>query len=257
MSAMNYRNWRSLWALVVFAFLAAGQAVAAPTTDKSDMNGDGIVDQQDLEIFASLHFEEDFDSIDWCAFYESSMLNEKYFRRVVGDRIEYYEALLSYIASAYGCEVIQPEADKSDLNDDGVLQADEYWNLYSPASSPNSLALTDSLAVSTFRRSQTKLTSYTFKIGKDLLQMRTGILSAVFGLERHRLDEIVPGRNPCRRELSVGLARQHLEDEPTVVTATFDLEEIRAQRAAWGLFRDRRPDLYASLLTLDGRMARG
>jgi N-carbamoylputrescine amidase len=47
------------------------------------------------------------------------------------------------------------------------------------------------------------------------------------------------------------------EDEPTVVTATFDLEEIRAQRAAWGLFRDRRPDLYASLLTLDGRMARG
>jgi N-carbamoylputrescine amidase len=38
----------------------------------------------------------------------------------------------------------------------------------------------------------------------------------------------------------------------TVLTATFDLEEVRAQRHAWGVFRDRRPDLYAPLLTLDG-----
>ena len=37
-----------------------------------------------------------------------------------------------------------------------------------------------------------------------------------------------------------------------VLTATFDLDEIRARRAAWGLFRDRRPDLYQPLLTLDG-----
>ena len=41
-------------------------------------------------------------------------------------------------------------------------------------------------------------------------------------------------------------------DEQAVLTATFDLEEIRAQRAAWGLFRDRRPDLYGPLLSLDG-----
>jgi N-carbamoylputrescine amidase len=38
-----------------------------------------------------------------------------------------------------------------------------------------------------------------------------------------------------------------------VLTATFDLDAIARQRAAWGLFRDRRPDLYRSLLTLDGR----
>ena len=37
-----------------------------------------------------------------------------------------------------------------------------------------------------------------------------------------------------------------------VITASFDLDAIRAQRAAWGLFRDRRPDLYGPLLTLDG-----
>ncbi|CAM5772523.1 N-carbamoylputrescine amidohydrolase [Labrys miyagiensis] len=37
-----------------------------------------------------------------------------------------------------------------------------------------------------------------------------------------------------------------------VLTATFDLDAIRAQRAAWGLFRDRRPELYGSLATGDG-----
>jgi N-carbamoylputrescine amidase len=39
----------------------------------------------------------------------------------------------------------------------------------------------------------------------------------------------------------------------TVLTATFDLDQVRAQRHAWGVFRDRRPDLYAPLLTFDGR----
>ncbi len=42
------------------------------------------------------------------------------------------------------------------------------------------------------------------------------------------------------------------EDEETVLTAEFDLEEIRLMRASWGLFRDRRPELYTPLLTLDG-----
>ena len=41
-------------------------------------------------------------------------------------------------------------------------------------------------------------------------------------------------------------------DRPQFVTATFDLAAIRRQRADWGLFRDRRPDLYGALLTLDG-----
>jgi len=38
----------------------------------------------------------------------------------------------------------------------------------------------------------------------------------------------------------------------TVLTASFDLEQMRIDRAAWGFFRDRRPELYTELLTLDG-----
>ena len=44
--------------------------------------------------------------------------------------------------------------------------------------------------------------------------------------------------------------------DEAVLTASFDLDAIRAQRAAWGLFRDRRPDLYGPLLTLDGGEAK-
>ena len=41
-------------------------------------------------------------------------------------------------------------------------------------------------------------------------------------------------------------------DTETVLTATFDLTAIGEYRRAWGVFRDRRPDLYGPLLTLDG-----
>ncbi|WP_428031968.1 N-carbamoylputrescine amidase [Ancylobacter sp.] len=42
-------------------------------------------------------------------------------------------------------------------------------------------------------------------------------------------------------------------DEETVLTATFDLDGIARQRQSWGVFRDRRPDLYGPLFSLDGR----
>lgn len=39
----------------------------------------------------------------------------------------------------------------------------------------------------------------------------------------------------------------------SIVTASFDLEVIRRYRESWGVFRDRRVDLYHPLLTLDGK----
>lgn len=41
----------------------------------------------------------------------------------------------------------------------------------------------------------------------------------------------------------------------TVLTATVDIAAIAALRASWGLFRDRRVDLYRPVLTLDGRVS--
>lgn len=53
-------------------------------------------------------------------------------------------------------------------------------------------------------------------------------------------------------ELGAKVAEANGTDR-AVLTATFDLDRIKAARASWGLFRDRRPDLYAPLLTADGR----
>jgi N-carbamoylputrescine amidase len=37
-----------------------------------------------------------------------------------------------------------------------------------------------------------------------------------------------------------------------ILTAEFDLEELERARIEWGIFRDRRPDLYGTILTYDG-----
>lgn len=40
-------------------------------------------------------------------------------------------------------------------------------------------------------------------------------------------------------------------DSEQVLTATFDLDELAKQRRDWGVFRDRRPEMYTPLLSLD------
>ena len=36
------------------------------------------------------------------------------------------------------------------------------------------------------------------------------------------------------------------------ITQTFDLDDLAKQRSYWGIFRDRRPELYGKIATLDG-----
>jgi len=52
---------------------------------------------------------------------------------------------------------------------------------------------------------------------------------------------------------SGAIVAQADHDEPAIITATFDLDDLAQRRASWGLYRDRRPDLYLPLLSLDGR----
>ena len=97
-----------------------GFALANPV-DKSDLNSDGVVDDLDVQIFAALYFEEPYETIDWCAFYESSTLSDKYFRRIVSDSVDRYKLLLDYIANRYECGVVSPTGDKSDMNGDSAV----------------------------------------------------------------------------------------------------------------------------------------
>jgi N-carbamoylputrescine amidase len=40
--------------------------------------------------------------------------------------------------------------------------------------------------------------------------------------------------------------------EETVLVAEFDLDALETQRIEWGIFRDRRPDLYKVIASYDG-----
>jgi len=48
------------------------------------------------------------------------------------------------------------------------------------------------------------------------------------------------------------LIAQAPSEKQAVLTATFDLVDIDNRRTEWGLFRDRRPDLYQPIISLDG-----
>jgi N-carbamoylputrescine amidase len=53
------------------------------------------------------------------------------------------------------------------------------------------------------------------------------------------------------------LAAKADRESEQVLVQSFDLEVCRAYRQGWGCFRDRRPDLYGALLSLDGSARNG
>jgi N-carbamoylputrescine amidase len=50
------------------------------------------------------------------------------------------------------------------------------------------------------------------------------------------------------------IAAETGREEEAVLAAEFDLDAIRAMREGWGVFRDRRPEMYAPMLTMDGKV---
>jgi N-carbamoylputrescine amidase len=74
-----------------------------------------------------------------------------------------------------------------------------------------------------------------------------------YGFERGRADRSITfyGSSFIADATGAKVAESGRSEE-AVITATFDMNSLRAMRASWGLFRDRRPDLYRSILTLDG-----
>jgi N-carbamoylputrescine amidase len=73
-----------------------------------------------------------------------------------------------------------------------------------------------------------------------------------FGLERGVSTEITFYGSSFIADNTGAKVAEAGRDGEAVLTAKFDLDSLRAMRLSWGLFRDRRPDLYGSLLSLDG-----
>lgn len=57
-------------------------------------------------------------------------------------------------------------------------------------------------------------------------------------------------------DASGGKVAEAAEEGEAVLTANFDLDALARQRSNWFVFRDRRPELYGSLVSFDGGIAR-
>ena len=82
------------------------------------------------------------------------------------------------------------------------------------------------------------------------------IVSNRVGTERDEESEIVFYGSSFIAGSQGGLLCEAGRDEEKVLTAEFDLDLLQKQRLEWGIFRDRRPDLYEPILTLDGELRR-
>jgi len=107
--------------LILLVVTVSTSVVEAAAVDRSDMDDNGAVDIYDLQIFADLYLEQDWQSVDWCAFHDTSISNPKFFREITSDKVEHYQQLMDFIALSYNCDGTAPEDDQSDLNDDGVV----------------------------------------------------------------------------------------------------------------------------------------
>ena len=76
------------------------------------------------------------------------------------------------------------------------------------------------------------------------------------GLEKGRAGEITFYGSSFIADAAGAIVAELDRATTGVATATFDLDEIAKARASWGLFRDRRPDLYGAIVAHDGARGR-
>ena len=81
------------------------------------------------------------------------------------------------------------------------------------------------------------------------------IASNRVGTEKGQAGEMTFYGSSFITDATGGLAAELNRSEEGVIVASFDLDTIATMRASWGLFRDRRPELYGALLSHDGQRA--
>jgi N-carbamoylputrescine amidase len=73
------------------------------------------------------------------------------------------------------------------------------------------------------------------------------VASNRIGVEKGQSSELTFHGSSFIADATGGIASELGRSEEGICTADFDLDEVAKQRASWGLFRDRRPDLYDAL----------
>jgi len=89
-------------------------------------------------------------------------------------------------------------------------------------------------------------------IGHSACNLMPVIASNRIGEERDDESSIVFYGSSFITDATGSKITEASRDEETVLLAEFDLDKNADQRIEWGIFRDRRPDLYQPILTYDG-----
>jgi len=119
-----------------------------------------------------------------------------------------------------GAEILlYPTAIGSEPGDEGLDSRDHWQRVMQGHAGANIMPLVASNRIGTETDGQLEMTFY----GSSFIADHTGAKVA----EANRTDE-------------------------TILTAAFDLDEIRHYRESWGVFRDRRPSCYRALTTMNG-----
>lgn len=91
-------------------------------------------------------------------------------------------------------------------------------------------------------------------IGHSACNLVPVVASNRIGSEKIEESEIVFYGSSFITGLTGEILAQAGREEEAVLVAEFDLDKAEEQRVEWGIFRDRRPDLYGVILTCDGRV---
>ncbi|MHC5112262.1 MAG: 6-bladed beta-propeller [Planctomycetota bacterium] len=106
----------SRWGLVFVALLCSALACApvtqaAPTSggvDRSDINGDGVVDILDLDLFSTNYLELSVTEVDWCAFYTATVSGQDFNGASTKYYAKQFKMLLAFIFIEFDCEGGEP-----------------------------------------------------------------------------------------------------------------------------------------------------
>ena len=96
---------------IVWAPVADAAPKPSDTTGKSDLNRDGVVNYDDIVIFASRILGDNIDTVDWCAFYNGISGTDELYGRTPDFYVRHYNLLLGVINTEFVCDL-------SDVNND-------------------------------------------------------------------------------------------------------------------------------------------
>ena len=89
--------------LLAASALFAPVANAAPK-DLSDLNSDGIIDLADLTLFSANYLERNWETVDWCLFYDNTMAGEPFDGNSTDYYLKRFKLLLTFIRDFEDCD---------------------------------------------------------------------------------------------------------------------------------------------------------